>query len=73
MSVSWVFGVLSFGVQVDSVKQASLRNSLGSGHVYRCRTSAFGDHLNHCFVVLKNFQLSLTLTRKCVCDNVIHT
>ena len=52
-----VFGVdtfdLNLWIQTDSVKQPVRINSVGSGYVSHCRTSAFDDHFNHCFVVLK--------------------
>ena len=42
-----VFGVdmldLNFGVQVDSVKQPVKSNSVGSGYVSHCWTSAYDD------------------------------
>ena len=38
-------------------------NSVGSGNVSHCRASSLYDHLDHCFVVFKNIQLSL-LTRR---------
>ena len=49
MSASWFLGVdvfdLDFGVQIDSIKQPIKSNSVGSGNVSYCRTSAFNDHL----------------------------
>ena len=46
-----VFGVnvfdLVFGVQIESVKQPINSNSVGSGYVSHCWTSAFDDHSNH--------------------------
>ena len=60
MYASWVFGVdildLNLWVQTDPVKQPFKSNSVGSGYVSHYWTSAFGDHLNHWFVVLKNEQ-----------------
>ena len=35
-------------------------------------TSAICDHLDHCFVVFKNVQLSSEVKSFCACDNVIH-
>ena len=43
-----------FLVRVDCVKEPSKRNSVGSGHVSHCWTSAFDDHLQHRFVFFKN-------------------
>ena len=55
-----VFGVdvfdLNLGVQIIFVKQPIKSNSLGSGHTSHRRTSAFDDHFNHCFVVVKNVE-----------------
>ena len=54
------FGVdvfdLDFGVQINSIEQPIKSNSVGSGNVSHCRTSALSDHLDHCFVVLKHIQ-----------------
>ena len=55
-----VFGVnkfdLDFGVQVDSVKQPIKSNSVGSGYMSHCGTSAFDDHFDHGFIILKSVQ-----------------
>ena len=55
-----VFGVsvfdLDFGVQINSIEQPVKNTSLGSGDVSHCRTSAFNDHLDHSFIVLKHIQ-----------------
>ena len=55
-----VFGVdvfdLDFGVQINSIEQPIKSNSVGSGNVSHCRTSAFNDHLDHSFIVLKHIQ-----------------
>ena len=55
-----VFGVnvldLNLWIKIDTVKQPVKSNSVGSGYVSHCRTSAFDDHFNHCFVVLKNIE-----------------
>ena len=52
-----VFGVdildLNLWIQIDSVKEPVKSGSVGSGYVSHCWTSAFDDHLNHCFAVLK--------------------
>ena len=51
-----VFGVnifgLDFWVQVDSVKQPIMRDSVVSGHVSHSRTLANNDHLDHFFFFL---------------------
>ena len=61
-----VFGVyvfdLDFGIQINSIEQPIKSNSVGSGNVSHCRTSAFNDHLDHSFIVLKHIQPSF-LTR----------
>ena len=55
-----VFGVdildLNLGFQINSVKQPIKSNSVGSGYESHCWTSAFDDHLNHGFVILKSVQ-----------------
>ena len=48
---------LNLGVQINSVKQPIKSNSVGSGYVSHCWTSAF-DHFNHGFIVLKDIQHS---------------
>ena len=52
-----VFGVdvldLNLRIQINSVKLPVKSNSVGSGHVSHFWTSAFDDHFNQCFVVLK--------------------
>ena len=54
-----VFGVdifdLDVGIQV-SIKQPIKSNSVGSGDVSHCRTSAFNNHFNYSFIVLKHIQ-----------------
>ena len=53
-----VFGVdvfdLDVGVQINSIEQPIKSNSVGSGNMSHCGTSAFHNHLDHCFVVLKH-------------------
>ena len=60
------FGVRAFDlnlcVQIDSIKQPTKSNSVGSGNVTHCRTSHLYDHLDHCFVVFEDVQHSF-LTR----------
>ena len=55
-----VFGIdvfdLDFGVNINSIEQPIKHNSVDPGNVSHCRTSAFNDHLDHCFVVLKHIQ-----------------
>ena len=55
-----VFGVdvfdLNFRIQINSIEQPIKSNSVGSGNVSHCRTSAFNDHLDYCFIVLKHIQ-----------------
>ena len=50
-----VFG-LDLGVQINSIEQPVKSNSVGSGNMSQCRTSAFDDHLDHSFVVFKDVQ-----------------
>ena len=63
---------MDLGVQIDSVKQPIQRNSVGSGHVSHCWTSALYDHFHHSFVVFISVQLRLTLRRVCVSVYVVH-
>ena len=53
-----VFGVdvldWDFWVQVDSIEQPIKSNSVRSGDVSHCRTSAFNDHFDYSFIVLLN-------------------
>ena len=55
-----VFGVgvfdLDFGVQINSIEQPIKSNSVSSGNVSHCRTSAFHNHFNYSFIVLKHIQ-----------------
>ena len=55
-----VFGVdildLNFGVQTNSVKQPIKSNSVGSGYMSHCWTSAFDDHFNNGCDILKDVQ-----------------
>ena len=71
-----VFGInvfdLDLGVHVESVKQPIKRNTVGSGHVSRCRTSAFDNHLDYRFIVFENVRQGAKVRRFCVCGNVSH-
>ena len=55
-----VFGVdvfdLDLEVQINSIEQPIKSNFVSSGNVSHCRTSAFNDHLDRSFVVLKHIQ-----------------
>ena len=55
-----VFGVdvfdLDFGVQIYSIEQPIKSNSVGSGEMSHCRTSAFDDHFDHCCTVVEHIQ-----------------
>ena len=55
-----VFGVdvfdSDFGVQVDSIEQPIKRNSVNSGNMSHCRTSALENQRDHCFIDLKHKQ-----------------
>ena len=54
-----VFGVdifdMDLWIQVNSVEQPVKSNSVGSGDVSHCRTSAFNDHLDYSFIVLQTY------------------
>ena len=54
---------LDFRVQIDSIEQPYKSNSVGSGKMSHCKASSLHDHLDHCFVVLKDIQQSF-LTRR---------
>ena len=45
---------LHLAVGVDSVKQPVKSNSVGPGNMSQRRASAFNDHLDHTFIVLKD-------------------
>ena len=49
-------GKLVLGVNIDSVKQPIKPDSVGSGYVSHCRTSAFNNHFDYSFVVLQKFK-----------------
>ena len=55
-----VFGAdifnLDLRLPIDSVRKQIKRNSVGSGDVSHCRTSALEDHLDHCFIIFKNVE-----------------
>ena len=57
-----VFGVnvfdLDFGVQINSIEQPIKSNSVGSGDVSHLWTSAFDNHVDYSFIVLKHIQES---------------
>ena len=61
MSASWflesTYLIWIFGSLIYSVKQPIERNSVGSENMSQIRTSAFHDHLDYRFIVLKNVQL----------------
>ena len=47
---------LNLGVQIDSIKQPIKSNSVGPGNMSHCRTSAFNNHFDYSFIVLKHIQ-----------------
>ena len=55
-----VFGVNVFdwdlGIQIDLIEQHIKSNTVGSGNMSHCRTSAFHNQSNHSFIVLKHIQ-----------------
>ena len=71
-----VLGVNAFDldlrVQIDSVKQPNKNNSVGPGNMSHCRASSLCDHLDHCFVVFKDFQQSFLTRRIHVWGNKIN-
>ena len=62
-----VFGVdvldLDFGVQMNSIKQPIKSNSVGSGNVSHCRTSAKNDHFDHSFIYPQTHTIKLLHAR----------
>ena len=72
-----VFGVdvfdFDFGVQINSIEQPIKSNSLGSGDMSHCRTSAFNNHLDHCFVVLNHIQQTFLMRRLDVWVNTVNS
>ena len=55
-----VFGVnvfdMDLGVQIDSIKLPIKSNSVGSGDMSHCWTSALDNHFNYSFIVFKHIQ-----------------
>ena len=51
MSASWFLGVdvfyLDLRVKIDSIEQPIKSNSMSSGNMSHCWTSAFNNHFNH--------------------------
>ena len=71
-----VFGVnivdLDVWFLIDPVEQPIKSNSVGSGNMSHCGTSSFDYHFDDNFIVFKDVQLRLTLTRMCVNGYKIH-
>ena len=55
-----IFGVdvfdLDLRVKIDLIEQPIKSNSMSSGNMSHCWTSAFHNHFNHSFFVLKHIQ-----------------
>ena len=70
-----VFGVdvfdLNLWIKIDSVKMPVKSNSVGSGYVSQCRTSAFDDHFNQGFVIFKDVEHCTKMRRFRVRRNII--
>ena len=47
---------LDFGIQINSIEQPIKSNSVSSGNMSHCKISAFHNHFNHSFIVLKHIQ-----------------
>ena len=43
-------------VKIDSIEQPIKSNSMSSGNMSHCWTSAFHNHLDYSFIVLKHIQ-----------------
>ena len=71
-----VFGVdvfdLDLGIQINSIKQPIKSNSVGPGNMSHCRTPAFNDHFDHCFIVFKHIQQNFLMRRLDVWRNRIN-
>ena len=63
---------LNLGIQINSVKQPTKSNSVGSGHVSHRWSSSFNYHFDHDFVVFKDVRLRFTMGGMCVGVYVIH-
>ena len=50
---------LNLRIKIISIEQPIKRNSVGSGDMSHCKTSAFNDHLDHCFIDLKTRTIKL--------------
>ena len=50
---------LDLRVKIDSIEQPIKSNSVSSGNVSHCRTSAFHNHFNYSFIVLKTHTIKL--------------
>ena len=66
------FNIFDFdlSVQVGSATKPIKRNSVGSGYVSHCWTSALDDHLDHRFIILQN---NIALAPECIVVNVLLT
>ena len=47
---------LDLGDRINSIEQPIESNSVSSGDVSHCRTSAFHNHFNYSFIVVKHKQ-----------------
>ena len=47
---------LDLRVKIDSIEQPIKSNSMSSGNMSHCWTSAFNDHFDHSFIVFKHIQ-----------------
>ena len=50
----------------------SIATSVSFQHMSHCWTSAFNDHLDHCFVGNKMWKLRFALRGMCVCGNIVY-
>ena len=49
---------LDLRIKINSIEQPIKSNSMSSGNMSHCWTSAFHNHLNHSFTVLKHIEQS---------------
>ena len=61
---------LDHRVMIDLVEQQIQCHSVSSGYVSHRRASAFDDYLEHCFIVIKHVQQSVTVRMFCVRSDI---
>ena len=67
MYLIWIFGI-----QINSIEQPIKSNSMSSGDMSHCWTSAFHNHFDHSLFVLKHIQQSFLMRKLDVWGNTIN-